>query len=313
MNAETPIVRPTALRPRRRRIGLALGSGAARGWAHIGVLRALDGAGIRPDVVTGCSIGALVGAFQAAGRLDAIEAFARGLSRRRILALMDFRVAGGGLIGGERLRALLRSELGERTIESLDTPFACVATEIPSGHEVWMTRGPLVEAVRASYALPGVFDPVRSDDRVLVDGAIVNPIPVTLARGLGADVVLCVNLNADPRMRGTVVPAHGAVPATPEAPASDDPAAGWFGRLRARRPQPPAGARPVGVLMDAFNVAQDRIARSRLAGDPPDLSIAPRLAEIGLFEFHRAAEAIDLGRAAAERALPEIAETLGIG
>jgi len=294
-----------------RRIALALGGGAARGWAHIGVLRALAAAGVVPDVVTGCSIGALVGGCLAAGRLDGVEAFARSLSRRRILSLLDFRVSGGGLIGGERLRALLGRDLGDLRIEDLAIPFACVATEIPSGHEVWMTRGSLVEAVRASYALPGVFDPVASEGRTLVDGALVNPIPVTLARGLGADIVICVNLNGDPRLRGTVVPVHGT-----ETPLQPDPPAGWMNRLRLRRgatavPPIPQAARPASVMTMAFNIAQDRIARSRLAGDPPDLAIVPRVGSIGLFEFHRAAEAIALGRQAAERAMPEILEVVG--
>jgi NTE family protein len=291
------------------RIGLALGSGAARGWAHIGVIRALAEAGIVPNVVTGCSIGALVGGCLAAGRLDDIEAFGLGLTRRRILSLLDLRVHGGGLIGGERLRALLLRDLGDVRIEDLAIPFSCVATEIPSGHEVWLTRGSLVEAIRASYALPGIFDPVVSDGRTLVDGALVNPVPVTLARALGAEVILCVNLNADPRVRGSVVHAHGG-------PAASQPEhrSRWiprFGRV-ADAGAPPAATirmvRPLTVVLDAFNVAQDRIARSRLAGDPPDLTIAPRLGGIGLFEFHRAAEAIAIGRAAAERAVPDILE-----
>lgn len=306
----------TLHRGSRPRIGLALGSGAARGWAHIGVLHALSEAGIRPDVIAGCSVGALVGGCHAAGRLPEVEAFARSLTKRRILGLLDFQISGAGLIGGERLRALLDRDLGAVSVESLVSRFGAVATELSTGHEVWLTKGSLVEAIRASYALPGIFEPVTSDGRVLMDGALVNPIPVTLARALGADVVICVNLNGDPRMRGTVIPSHGV---NAERRPPPPPPAWWnrFGRRRemaddvVRRPAFRV-ARPASVLASAFNITQDRIARSRLAGDPPDLLISPRLADVGLFEFHRAAECIELGRRAAEKALPDIVEILEV-
>lgn len=321
-DAAQPISEPpgqSAVRSSQRslRLGLALGSGAARGWAHIGVLQALQEAGIVPDIIAGCSVGAVVGGCHAAGKLDHIESFARSLTKRRILGLLDFQLAGAGLIGGERLRRLLERDLGSLTINDLPQQFAAVSTEIATGHEVWLTKGSLVDAIRASYALPGIFEPVTSGGRVLMDGALVNPIPVTLARALGADVVLCVNLNGDPRSRGTVIPAHGCdrdlQPTVPVAP-------GWWSRLQARRRMTEAMqsrpafriGRPASILTDAFNIAQDRIARSRLAGDPPDLMISPRLAEIGLFEFHRAAEAISLGHAATRKLLPEIHEVLDV-
>ncbi|MER2264252.1 patatin-like phospholipase family protein [Methylobacterium oxalidis] len=299
------------------RLGLALGSGAARGWAHIGVLQALLDAGIVPGIIAGCSVGAVVGGCHAAGKLDAVEDFARSLTKRRILGLLDFQLAGAGLISGERLRLLLERDLGPLTIDDLKLRFAAVSTEIATGHEVWLTQGSLVDAIRASYALPGIFEPVVSGGRVLMDGALVNPIPVTLARALGADVVICVNLNGDPRSRGTVIPAHGC-DRDPQPPVPM--ATGWWSRLQARRRISEAlharpairVKRPASILTDAFNIAQDRIARSRLAGDPPDLMISPRLAEIGLFEFHRAAETINLGQAATKKLLPEIQEVLAI-
>ncbi|WP_142584350.1 patatin-like phospholipase family protein, partial [Methylobacterium symbioticum] len=231
--------------PERRgglRVGLALGSGAARGWAHIGVLQALTEAGIEPDVIAGCSVGAVVGGCYAAGKLDRIETFARALTKRRILGLLDFQFGRAGLIGGERLRALLDRDLGPYTVGDLPLRFAAVATEIATGHEVWLTQGSLVDAIRASYALPGILEPLNSGGRLLMDGALVNPIPVTLARALGADIVICVNLNGDPRTRGTVIPAHGC-PRAPPAPATS--AAGWWARLQARRALPEPGlARP---------------------------------------------------------------------
>ncbi|HYF55069.1 MAG TPA: patatin-like phospholipase family protein, partial [Salinarimonas sp.] len=193
----------------RAKVGLALGGGAARGWSHIGVLRVLEQAGIAVDVIAGCSIGAVVGGCHAAGKLDELERFALGLSKRSVVGLLDFHIGASGLIAGDRLRKLLERDLADLRIESLSPRFGCVATEFGTGHEIWLTRGPLVEAMRASYALPGIFDPVRIKGRLLLDGALVNPVPVTTARALGADVVICVNLNGDLKLRGTVIQAHG--------------------------------------------------------------------------------------------------------
>jgi NTE family protein len=310
--------------PAKPRIGLALGAGAARGWAHIGVLRTLIAAGIKPDIISGTSIGAVVGGCFAAGKLDELEEWARSLTKRRMVGLMDFHIGGSGLISGEKLRQLLGRELADATIESLPLRFATIATELGSGHEIWLTRGSLIEAVRASYALPGIFDPVRLGGRWLIDGALVNPIPVTAARAMGADIVLCVNLNSEVGGRGTIIqtqatdPEHS--PLIPEVEVT--PSRGWLdqitgaaGRVRSfvgnARPSEPAPG-IAGVMIDAFNITQDRISRSRLAGDPPDAMISPRLSRIGLFDFHRADEAISAGRIACERALDDIRETVGL-
>ncbi|TDR93731.1 patatin-like phospholipase family protein [Enterovirga rhinocerotis] len=294
---------PTARRPK---IGLALGGGAARGWAHIGALRVLDEAGLRPDIIAGCSIGAVVGGCYAAGKLDELEAFARTLTKRRIMGLLDFHITGSGLIGGNRLRRLLEVDLGELLVEDLPIRFAGVATELATGHELWLTQGPLVQTLRASYALPGIFDPVQVGGRWLVDGALVNPVPVTVARALGADLVICVNLNAEIKARGgTVVQTP---PGDPVVEALTEQPRGFF-RGRAK----PSASAPgmAAVMIEAFNIIQDRISRSRLAGDPPDLMLAPKMQRVGLFEFHRAAETIELGAEAARRRLPELLEILG--
>ena len=305
--------------PVRPRIGLALGSGAARGWAHIGVLRALAEAGIKPDVIAGCSVGAVVGGCYAAGKLDELESFARLLTKRRIMGLLDFHMSRSGLIGGDRLGRLLDVDLGATRVEDLPIRFASVATELSTGHEIWLTRGRVVDALRASYALPGVFQPVRLGGRWLMDGALVNPVPVTVARALGADLVICVNLNGEIKLRGTVIQTQPEDPADPADPAPrpvDDEAGGfrflpsWRGEAgkRGERPDPPGiGA----VLTDAFNITQDRISRSRLAGDPPDMMVSPKLQSVGLFEFHRAAECIDRGREAAQRLLSDLRDVLG--
>ena len=292
-------------------IGLALGGGAARGWAHIGVLRTLIAAGIVPDVIAGTSIGSLVGGAWAAGRLDVLEEWARQITKRRVLSLMDFGI-GPGLIRGDRLADLMVRSLGDTNIEDLDTRYAAIATELGSGHEIWLTRGRLIDAIRASYALPGVFSPVKLSGRWLIDGALVNPIPVSPARALGARVVIAVNLNSDAFGRGTVIQAP-AVESQVEPASEPDARRGtrlrWL--LRSEVLRDPTGPRGIGsVMMDAFNITQDRIARSRLAGDPPDVMVSPRLGNLGLFDFHRAEEAIRLGAEATERALEEITQTV---
>ena len=294
---------------------LALGGGIARGWAHIGVLRGLDAAGLKPDIVTGTSVGAVVGGCWAAGKLDELESWARSLTRRRMFGLLDISLGGAGLIGGGRLKAQLDSNLGDVTIEELDVRFAAIATEYNTGHEVWLGRGPLAEAIRASYALPGVFEPLKIGGRWLMDGALVNPVPVSAAPALGGRLVVAVNLQNDVSGRGTVVQSIGASERDQEA--AEDLT--WFARMRGakgpdgeRAPRRAAQDGPgiPAVMVDAFNIMLDRISRSRLAGDPPDVTIGPRLADLGLFDFHRADEAIRLGQEAAERAVEPIREAM---
>jgi NTE family protein len=303
--------------PRGPNVGLVLGGGAARGFAHIGVLRTLAAKGIRPDIIAGTSIGAVAGGCYAAGHLDGFEEWARKLTRRRVFGYLDFSLAGAGLIGGARLAETLRTTLGNMTFEELTLPFAAIATEIGTGHEIWITRGRLVEALHASYALPGVFSPVSLGGRWLMDGALVNPVPVSAARALGARVVIAVNLNADLVGRGSTIASHG----------SDDKDDALHEALL----QQPRGLRSMfsseqalkrqflgtssrpgfsTVMMEAFNIMQDRITRARLAGDPPDVTINPRLGKIGLMDFHRAADTIALGAEAAERAIDLIHEAI---
>ena len=283
--------------------------GAARGWAHIGVIRALQSVGIVPDIIAGTSIGAVVGGCFAAGHLDHLERFARELTVRRVFGYLDFNFAGTGLISGQKLCQRLEHDLGDRSIESLPIRFTSVATEIGTGHEVWLSRWPLVTAMRASYALPGIFRPVKIDNRWLFDGALVNPIPVTVCRALGARYVIAVNLNNDSCTRGTVMPHLDTFPHPPEADADLDLEEVPKGRGTAAmkrllqrqffgRDDSPGIST---VMVEAFNIVQDRISRSRLAGDPPDAMISPRIGGIGLFDFHRADELIKAGEAAARR------------
>jgi NTE family protein len=299
---------------RRPKVGVVLGAGAARGWAHIGALRELDEQGLKPDVIVGSSIGSLVGGCYAAGRLDMLEAFARSLTKRRVFGLLDFSFAGGGLIGGERLRASLEAELGGLRIEDLPIRFAGVATQIGDGHEIWLRRGSLVDAIRASYALPGLFEPVNVDGRWLFDGALVNPVPVSVARALGAERVIALNILSDTVGRGTAIQdPFGRLETTPTAERPAKGGRGKFGRWWRGPSRGGAGPEPAApglltVMVNAFDISQDRIMRSRLAGDPPDALLHLKVGRIGLFEFHRADELIALGRDAIRKSTAEIAE-----
>jgi NTE family protein len=300
------------------KIGLALGGGSARGWAHIGVLRALHEAGIYPDIVAGTSIGAVVGGCYVAGELEALEQFARELTRRKVLGFLDFNFSGSGLITGQRLCNVLDVRLKDAVVERLPRRFVAVATEIGTGHEVWLSRGRLVDAMRASYALPGIFRPVKIDGRWLFDGALVNPVPVSVCRALGARYVIAVNVNADSCGHGTVVPQMEIVAAAEEmATASETPASFGVGSMRNLLKRQFFGRANAGpgisrVMMDAFNIVQDRIARSRLAGDPPDIMISPRLPQFGLFDFHQADALIKGGMLAAQRELEDIAREIAL-
>jgi NTE family protein len=309
---------------RRPVVGLALGGGAARGFAHIGVLRTLLANGIVPNVVVGTSIGAVVGGCYAAGHLDTFEEWARGLQPRNIFGYLDIRLNGSGLIGGNKLAAQLEASIGAQAIEDLPVKFATVATEVRTGHEIWLTHGRVVDAMRASYALPGIFAPILVGDRWLVDGALVNPVPVSAARALGAEIVIAVNLSNDVFGHSITIFDHGssAEPVAPEPeqqPEPETPAkskrsfTSFFSAERAvKREFLGTSERPgiSTVMIDAFNIMQDRITRARLAGDPPDMHIAPRVGQFGLFDFHRAADMIAHGARATERAIEGIQEAI---
>lgn len=286
--------------PKSPLIGLALGSGSARGWAHVGVIRALEQAGIRPDLVCGTSIGALVGAAYAGGVLERLEQWVLGLGFRDVVGFMDVSLS-SGLLRGERLMDFFRRNYTDHPLEELAIPFAAVATSLRTGAEVWLRHGSTLDAVRASIALPGLFAPALREGSVLVDGGLVNPVPVSLARAMGADVVIAVDLGSD--ILGYHPRAHPPV----EAPAGE--VGEWIrklqGNLEALIPAPtPDGPRMpsmLDVLTTSINIMQVRISRSRMAGEPPDLIVAPRLAHFGLLDFHRAKEAIEEGKRAVER------------
>jgi NTE family protein len=306
---------PDSETPWRPRLALALGGGVARGFAHIGVLRALERNGIVPDIVVGTSIGAVVGAAYLAGKLDVIEDWARGLNRLRILSYLDFKVTSGGLINGKRLMATLEEHLGGLTIEGFDRRFMAVATDLATGHEVWLRSGPLVPALRASFSLPGIFPPVMLGHRWLVDGALVNPVPVLAALALDAQMTIAVNLNADiigaarkPGANIQTVAGFDLLDQDHEV-AEKARRTPFLRRFFHREPEHPS---LFGVMFSSLNILQHRIARSRLAGDPPDISIDPHIGHIGLAEFERAAELIDEGAASVERRMDQICDALAV-
>lgn len=291
-------------------IGIALGSGLARGFAHIGVLKALNRHGIKPYIVAGTSIGALVGGSYLAGKLRDLEEWALALNRRRVFSYLDFRVRSAGLIGGNRLTAILDQHFKDLMIEQLPSPFIAIASDLATGHEVWLRKGNLIDAMRSSFALPGVFPPVDVNNRLLVDGALINPVPVSPCLALGARMTIAVDLNADLIGKATKPGQRYPTVAGFDIFSNDvDPedqkifSGGLAQRVFRREQNHPS---LFGVMVSALNIMQDRLTRSRLAGDPPDVHIKPQISHIGLLEFERAKEMIDEGEAAVERAMPDI-------
>lgn len=289
---------PKAERPRPV-VGLALGSGSARGWSHIGVILELEAMGIRPQVVAGTSIGALVGAVYVSGQLQDFTDWVTGLGVRDVVRLMDFTLS-GGFVKGERLFGYFHERHPNPNIEDLPQRFVSVSTEMKSGREIWITHGPVLQAARASCAIPGLFTPVKHHDRWMLDGGLVNPVPVSAARALGADVVIAVNLNA--QLVGMHLSAAGRQEAQREADAelaADASAKGkgfWHrvvGYLESGDPDKPGF---FDVIASSVNIMQDRLTRSRMAGDPPEMTLLPRLEDFALMDFHRAGEAVAEGR-----------------
>jgi NTE family protein len=296
-------------------IGLALGSGVARGWAHIGVLRALEQAGCKPDIIAGTSIGALIGGAYLGGHLPELETWALRLNRVRLSRLFDFQFGGSGVIAGRRVLRAFHPDLMALRIEDLPSPFVCVATDLATGHEVWLRAGSLIEALRASYAVPGLFPPVKVDGRWLIDGALANPVPVSVCRAAGAHLTIAVNLNGEAFGESPAEDMLDPLPNGEEEQAGDADGHGVVApsRLQMLRQFFQRGDNEpsvFAVMARSLNIVQDRIARSRLAGDPPDVMIFPRLGDIGILEFHRAQESIAAGEAAARASVPRIRELM---
>ena len=260
------------------KIGLALGSGASRGWSHLGVIKALIAAGIEPDVVCGTSVGAMVGGSYLAGNLDKLEKWVLGSSRSDVLRFFSFRLANSAFVDIERFNWFLHNFVAAdgMLIEQLGKPYAAVCTDLDSGLEVLLREGSVADSVIASMAMPGLFPAQRNNQRWLVDGGLVNPLPVTACRMLGADIVIGVNLNADILSRR-----HAKTP-------------GFF-----------------SMISNTISIFQDQIIRARLEADPADVLIEPKVGDIGMFEFQRAADAIMEGEACVRSAMVDILRHTG--
>lgn len=300
----------SSIQKRKPKIGIALGSGAARGWSHIGVLNALEQRGISPDIVTGTSIGSLVGAAYADDKLSELEKWVRDLKWHDVISYFDISLD-GGFITGKKLFTFLQDNFYTKDITELNRPFGAVATNMDSGIEVWLRDGPVMDAARASSSIPGLFTPVAHEDGWLLDGGLVNPIPVSLCRAMGADIVIAVDVNASPMWRNG--DADGQAPDNPQATQSTSENAFvnqllslknkiWPNEvgqsLLEKRDNAPS---ILEVLSRSLNIMQLRISRSRMAGDPPDILIRPSLPDIDMLDFHRADECIAEGEEAVKR------------
>ena len=284
------------------KIGLALGSGGARGWAHIGAIRALEERGIVPDYIAGTSMGALVGAAYASGNLDALEEWALSITHRKMAAMIDVNLLSGGLIEAKQVTRFFKSLNMPECLEDLDIPFVAIATDMRTGREVWLKDGPVIAAMRASIALPGIVSPVRRDGHWLLDGGLTNPLPVSACRALGADVVIAVNPEAKK---------YSVVWNEPEETVNET----WQA-IKTALPLPlrsafelvsgkPNGAKPPNyfdVVATSIDVMVDQVRRSRLIGDPPHVLLDVNLENFTILEFYNAKEAIAEGRACVERA-----------
>jgi len=295
------------------KIGIALGSGSSRGWSHIGIIDELSKLGIEPDVICGTSVGSMVGAAYATGNLDKLKTWACSLTRFDVARFLDINASMTGFVHTERFHDFLNENIAsdETLIEDLSKVYASVSTDLETGREVWLSKGSLVQAIWASMSMPGLFPAIRNDSRWLVDGGLVNPVPVSVCRALGADIVIAVNLNGD------IVGKHFEKPEM-----GKNGKEGFGGKISelvreytnlslfdAEDSDQPPGL--LDAIAASVNITQDRITRSRMAGDPADLVFTPKLSDIGLLELYRAEEAITEGRKCVQRRISEIEYVLG--
>jgi len=295
---------------RPKKIGLALGSGSARGWAHIGVIEALADAGITVDYVAGTSAGAVVGAVYAAGNINSLKDSALRMDWKRVIYFLDVVFPKSGLIDGNRIAEFIKSHVQEKDIENLPIPFRAVSTDLTTGNEIAIHKGDIIEAVRASISIPGIFTPVKKDDMTLVDGGLVNPVPVSVVREMGADFVIAIDLNHDILARRGLKKPPSPKPENMEPeineieiPTGINKVLGVLNK-KSKAVDIPAlthvkqwmagGQKPTifEVLVTSITIMEEQITSARLKTDPPDLLIQPRLGHMKLLEFYRAKEAI---------------------
>lgn len=297
-------------------IGLALGSGSSRGWAHIGIINELAKLGVEPDIVCGTSVGAMVGAAYAKGNLDKLETWACSVTKLDVARFLDINTSMTGFVHTERFHAYLNQNIAsdDDIIENLSKTYAAVSTDLESGREVWLSKGSLIQAVWSSMAMPGLFPAIRYDHRWLIDGGLVNPVPVSVCRALGADIVIAVNLNGDIVGKHLEKPvlkknSNNRITEKISELVKEYTNLSLFDEDIKNKERPPS---LLNAIAASVNITQDRITRSRMAGDPPDIMFSPKLSDIGLLELYRAKEAIMEGRRCVQRKTPEIKDILGI-
>lgn len=297
------------------KIGLALGAGAARGWAHIGIIKALRDIGVEIDVVSGCSIGAYVGSAFASDKLDELEEWSKTLTEWQVYSLLGIGFQRGGLANGNKVFEKHLDEFCAEQFEDMRLPFSTLATDLYSGKEVIFNQGPVGKSIQASCAIPALFSPIEHNNRWLVDGGVVNPVPVNLCRLQGADFVIAVNLNADfrPQMIEEFETEHKRNE-TKTDEFIEKNSSGFLKQWFTPEPKESKKQTPgiISVVNSSLEILQARVTRSRLAGDPPDLLIEPQLREVSLLEFYRASELIDLGYASVMRIAEQIKYQLNI-
>lgn len=291
------------------KIGLALGSGAARGMSHIGVIEALENLGIKIDVVAGCSVGAFIGACYAGGKLEALKQWAVNIQESDKRDYLSLNFTNSGFINTEKLNQLYETIFGRSSIqfEELDLPFSSVATDLSTGIEVRLNKGPVFEAINSSMSFPGLFPATLKDNRWLVDGGLVNPVPVSVCRAMGADIVIAVNLNSD------IIQSFSTIETLPPHPPEPD---GLWDKTKMHIQQTlrlvssdgtaVTAPKTFDMVSNSINIMQVHLTRSRLAGSPPDILLSPQLSHISLLDIHKSKEAIAEGQASVERMEKEI-------
>ncbi|VXC84416.1 patatin-like phospholipase RssA [Serratia oryzae] len=298
---------------RKIKIGLALGAGAAKGWAHIGVINALRKRGIEIDIVAGCSVGALVGAALACHRLPAMEHWVRSFSYWDVIRLMDLTWQRGGLLRGERVFNAVGQLLKVDDFADCALKFGAVTTNLSTGRELWMTKGDIQQAIRASCSMPGLLAPVWFEGYWLVDGALVNPVPISLTRAMGADIVIAVDLQHDAHlMQQDLFSVHNTGEDAASEEANNTVIDNWRGRLRDRinkvmLKKPSFTPTAMEIMSTSIQMLENRVKRNRMASDPPDVLIQPYCPQISTLDFHRASEAIEAGRLAVEKQIDILA------
>jgi NTE family protein len=295
------------------KIGLALGSGSSRGWSHIGIIRSLAEEGVEPSIICGTSVGSLVGASYVADNIDKLEDWACSLTKFEAAKFFDINSSLNGFVDIERFHRFLNDYVAsdKLLIEDCEKQYAAVATDLDTGTEVWLSEGSIIQAVWASISLPGLFPAIKNNDRWLVDGGLVNPVPVSVCRAMGADIVIAVNLNGDIVGKHRKLAKNDVKTKNGVAGKITDLVREYSGGIFQNNTDVDDGSPGLfDAIAGSINITQDRITRSRLAGDPPDIMLSPKLSHIGLLETYRAREAISEGEKCVQRMLSEIKHVL---